>query len=416
MNHYKEYRLVQKCLLQIEEKLGWGNAKEWHSEMFIELSEVIQKETQVLLSSTTLKRVWGKINYKSAPSISTLNTLSQFAGYDNWRDFKIKSEDSISENRKIKSNDNKVKIFGYASIIALFFISLFSVIGINNKDEAGFDVTKIIFASKPVTKGLPNSVVFDFDLNRVQSDSIYIQQFWDPTKIIKLEQGQTQATGQYYYPGYFRAKLMIDGNIIKEHDLFIKTDGWLATIDYEPIPKYIRDKSWSQHNLSFSNNVINEIKSSTQPLISTFHYINSLDSISGDNFTLNSSIKNVYREKWAVCQKTYVYIIGTKSALIIPFAISGCISEIEGLISEKTINGKTNDLSSLGVDFSEFKIINIKTENKHLTVSVDHKKVFSTQFENSIGDIVGLRYRFYGVGEVKNIELYSKPEQNSIFD
>ena len=91
MSSYPEHRLVKACLLQIEEKLGWGNSAQWHNDVFIELSEIIQKETKTLLSTTTLKRVWGKVNYTNAPSISTLNTLSQFAGYTNWRDFKNKA-------------------------------------------------------------------------------------------------------------------------------------------------------------------------------------------------------------------------------------------------------------------------------------------------------------------------------------
>ena len=102
--------------------------------------------------------------------------------------------------------------------------------------------------------------MFDFDLEGVQSDSIYIQQFWDITKTIKISTDQKQATGQYYYPGYFRAKLLIDGEIIKEHGLFIKTDDWLGTIDYNPIPKYIESKEFLSNQLSFSPAVINEIK------------------------------------------------------------------------------------------------------------------------------------------------------------
>ncbi|MFD1163293.1 hypothetical protein [Hwangdonia seohaensis] len=88
MKTQNELELIAECILQIEEKLGWGDSSNWHSEVFIELSETIQHQTKVLLSPTTLKRVWGKVTYKSSPSISTLNALSQFIGFENWRDFK----------------------------------------------------------------------------------------------------------------------------------------------------------------------------------------------------------------------------------------------------------------------------------------------------------------------------------------
>ena len=90
---YPEYKLVQKCLQAIEQQLGWGEATQWHNDVYIELSERIHKDTQVLLSPTTLKRVWGRVNYSSAPSITTLNTLAKFAGYHNWREFKNQAKE-----------------------------------------------------------------------------------------------------------------------------------------------------------------------------------------------------------------------------------------------------------------------------------------------------------------------------------
>ena len=214
MNNYAEYKLVQKCLQQIEDKLGWGSAATWHNDVFIELSESIQQNTHVLLSPTTLKRVWGKINYNSAPSISTLNTLSQFAGYSNWRDFKNKTKAKKRNwiTQKIASNIGIITTS--AAIMTLVFISLYSMTGKGNKNDE-VDFSKITFSSQPVVDGLPNSVIFNFDLGPIKSDSIHIQQIWDVTKTVIIKQDQKQATGIYYYPGYFGAKLLIDGQIIQ---------------------------------------------------------------------------------------------------------------------------------------------------------------------------------------------------------
>nr|WP_321236136.1 hypothetical protein [uncultured Psychroserpens sp.] len=404
MNDKIEHKLLQRCLLLIEDKLGWGNAEQWHSDVFIELSETIQKETQVLLSPVTLKRVWGKVNYKSAPSISTLNTLTQFAGYSNWRDFKNKEDVKPPSWFEKKITPNLGVIVLSASIMTIVFISLYSLTG-SETNTKEIDVSKIEFSSKPLVDGLPNSVVFDFDLNDIKSDSIYIQQFWDPTKIITLTENQDQATGQYYYPGYYRAKLIVDGVILKEHDLFIKSDGWLGTLDYEPIPKYIKDERLSQDKLVFSRSVFEEIVSNSKPLLSSFHYVNDIPKISADNFSLQSSIISKYHDKWAVCQKTSIVIVGTKSAIIIPFSIPGCTSELNGMVSEISLSGKTSDLSALGVDFSEERQIKITSIDKVLKVYVDDLEVFSKTYTSSIGNIVGLRYRFVGLSEVRNVRL-----------
>ncbi len=401
---YPEYKVVQQCLRQIEENMGWGASNSWHNDVFVELSERIQECTQVLLSPTTLKRVWGRIDYQSSPSITTLNTLAQFAGFHNWRDFKGKAATKKPSWIARKVNPNLGIIMLGASIMTLVFISLFSLKG--SKDpNAPIAISTIGFSSQAVATGLPNTVIFDLDLGMIKSDSIHIQQYWDPTKTIALRPGQKQATGQYYYPGYFRAKLLVDGTILKEHDLFIKTEGWLGTLDYEPVPKYIEATEIENGKLSFSPAILAEIASSQKPLQTSFHLVNDFKAVSGDNFVLQTSIKNTFQDRWAVCQKAAIVILGTKSAMIVNFSIPGCVSEIGVMMSDVYINGKERDLSGLGVDLSATKDFKIEVRNKQLRVFLEDKQLFTGSYNHTLGTLVGLRYRFLGAGEVSKLKL-----------
>ncbi|NER13589.1 hypothetical protein GWK08_09085 [Leptobacterium flavescens] len=405
MSVYPEYRSVQKCLLQIEEKLNWGPSSQWHNDVFIELSERIQEETHVLLSPTTLKRVWGRVNYKSAPSISTLNTLAGFAGYRNWRDFKNQAETKGPSwiERKISPNLGIITIS--AAIMTLVFISFYSMTGIGRNPVEEIDLSKIEFSSRPIAKGMPNSVVFDFNIAELRSDSILIQQFWDPTKTISIKNTQTQATGIYYYPGYFRAKLMADGNILKEHDLYIKSDGWMATIDYKPIPKYLSGDELSKNGLSIPEEAINEVAASEEPLVSSIHYVEDMGEIQGDDILIKTAFRNLYREKWAVCQNTRFYILGSKGAMVIPFSIPGCVSDIGLLLNDVYLNGKENDLSAFGTDLSDYRDIMIRIKDKKISISIDGEEIYSTSYNESLGKFAGIRYRFLGAGEVSYLNI-----------
>ncbi len=408
MSTYPEHILVQQCLQEIEKKLGWGNANQWHNDVFIELSDLIHENTHVLLSPTTLKRVWGKIAYKSAPSISTLNTLSQFAGYENWRDFKNKSNirKPLWIEKKVAQNIGVIVIA--ASIMTIAFISFYSMIGSKKSKLDLTDLSKVTFSSKPIAKGLPNSVVFDFNLNNIESDDIYIQQYWDKTKTIKIKSIQDQATGIYYFPGYFGAKLLIDGEVIREHDLFIKSNGWVGTIDYKPIPKYIDQKDLFGSYLSVPASILGEIKTNEDPVVSSFHFVNDFNDVSGDNIFINTSVRNSYREKWAVCQSLRIVILGTSGAMVIPFSIPGCVSDINLMLNDVYLKGKEHDLSAFGADFSKFRNIDIIIKEKTATIFIDNIKVYSSSYNEPIGNFVGVRYKFLGAGEVSFLKVTKK--------
>ena len=83
--------LLTRAKKLIEAKLNWGESEDWTNQDFVALSEKIQEQLNIPLSHVTLKRIWGKVKYESLPNTHTLNTLVQFIGYENWREFKIKN-------------------------------------------------------------------------------------------------------------------------------------------------------------------------------------------------------------------------------------------------------------------------------------------------------------------------------------
>lgn len=54
---------------------------------FVYLSESIFDKTHQYVSPTTLKRIWGYLKESTNTRKSTLNILSEFAGYHDWEDF-----------------------------------------------------------------------------------------------------------------------------------------------------------------------------------------------------------------------------------------------------------------------------------------------------------------------------------------
>mgnify|MGYP000150301682 FL=1 len=391
---------VSRLRAEIEQKLGWGPGSDWHSSVFSELSEKVFEECQVMLSATTLKRFWGVVNHESVPSISTLDTLSQFCGFQNWRDFKQQP----SHKRRKQTYFPRKSLY----VTAGFLLALLTVVLIGNKRPNAAELPKgIAFSSRALSRTYPNSVVFDLDLQGVQSDNVLIQQYWDPSKTISISDDQQQATGIYYFPGYFRAKLLIDDEVVASHDLFLKSNGWIGTVEYTPVPKYFMPGMSDEKELFYPEEIGAEVKASKDPLMTVYHYVDDLGEVSGDDFTLRANIRNTYDDQWAVCQSVGVYVLGTKGAMIIPFSRVGCSSDNNLMLNDVYLSGKANDLSAFGVDLSDFTEVSIAVKTKSVQVSVRGEVVYQSAYQKTMGRLVGLRFKFLGLGEVANYSLTS---------
>ena len=413
-NHDTEY--LQLCIKLIEQKLNWRPAEEWRNYEFTALSEKILDSTGVNLSATTLKRIFGKLKYESLPSSATLNALAAFLGYASWMDFK--SKQPLTKPQKTVTAPGKklllqLKIWPITAAAAVIIIILAFTFLSGKSTHLLKNEKEIVFTSKPLAGGLPNSVVFNVDLKGNTPDKIVIQQSWDSTRTVTLQPGQKEATGIYYLPGYFRAKLILDNKIIKEHDLFIRSDNWMATIDHQPIPAYIKKEDLLlKERMDVRENVLKEIKTITEPTWLTYHLVKPFNNLQSDNFTLCASVKNTFAEGPAVCKTAKIFVLCSKGAFIIPFTIPGCVSDINLKVNDHYFPGNSNDLSSFSADLSDWAAIKVEVKNRVMKIFLNDKLIRQETYKEDAGEVVGLRFSFLGAGTAKNVKLLNGKEEN----
>lgn len=387
---------LKRLRRKVENTLSWGEATSWHSKMFDELSEKVFEKTQVMLSVATLKRFFGVVKHEGDPSITTLDALSQFIGESNWTAFKT----SKKSTRSFPTPNRSV----YVTIGFILAVVTISLLG-SRRPELVINASEFEFSSKVLSKEYPNSVVFDFKIpNTLRTDSLVIQQYWDPTKTIKIKKGQTQATGIYYFPGYFRAKLLAEGKEAQSHDLFLKSEGWLGMIEFNPVPKYF-DPLLEGKKIGFPESILEEVELSDDPLVTSYHFIDDLGNISGDNFDFQTTVSSAFGEKWASCQSVYIFFIGSTGAMIIPFSKIGCSSDNNLMLNDRYLSGKEHDLSAFSADLSSSVDLGMTVTDQTMLVTIDGNQVYEGSYDKSMGRLVGVRFKFVGVGQVESFEL-----------
>lgn len=409
----EEEKLIQLCKSLIEAEVDWGSSTEWTTQDFKELSQKIFDKTSITLSPTTLKRIWGKLKYESAPTLTTLNTLAQFLGFSHWRAFRQAQLNGLAEEKKtaeveavrIKGN---LKLLRFILLVvgALFMIGLFTW---NFVSQSRVIVASdYSFGSKTqIVTGVPKSVVFEYNTAKSPIDSIFIQPSEAAPQKQVLKKGKGKYTSIYYEPGYYKAKLLIGKKVVQEQELLIKTRGWLATIEQNP-PIYLsKEEFFNSGNLTSSLRSSKNQSPDSYPSIPFVRYSNvkSFGNLTSDDFVFETAIKNAYLPGTSFCKRSEIRILCAGANIQIPIATKACIDDQQLVFLQDSISGKTQGLSGFGVDFEQFASIRCEANKDMVKFFVNNALVCQLKNPQKNLKILGIVYRFQGGGAVDYVRL-----------
>ncbi len=400
---------INRLLKIIENQIGRGNGNTWNGYDFEWLSDSIQEKTGEKISSLTLKRLWGKVNYDSKPSISTLNILAQYGGYNDFRDSVLQQlQNSEKEIMSVISNKKRTialrKIF--LSVISILALSLVVwLLSKNGSSKRTLDAKEFNFSIDKVGNNLPSSVVFRYESKNTSSeDVLQIQQSWNTKRRTQVNQNDSIHTSIYYYPGYYEAKLVVNDKVVKEKPLLIPSKGWIAAIDRKTIPQYLNDSEFRyKDSLSISKDLLKayNIVPETEEVWTVLSYVKEFEGLYADNFNFKANLKNESIGGVNICQNTELLILLEGDAIIIPFSLLGCIANLYMYVPSVEIRGKNNDLSNFGIDLSNWQTVELISKNNVLSVLVNNQIIYTIPTEAS-NPIYGLRVRFQGAGNIAN--------------
>ncbi|WP_422082090.1 hypothetical protein [Ulvibacterium sp.] len=410
---------------EIEEVLQWGKSADWSDHKFELLSEKMLEVTGKRVSYTTLKRIWGRVSYEATPRQSTLDILAQFVGHQHWLAYKeakkSTSQRPIDRNlfrgfKKVFTTSSFLLVVKSSAVMLLLILLFYILKQASNRSFSEKDLVDVRFSVKKIAKGIPNTVVFAYDLGDLEADKIEIQQMWDERKRIEIEKDQSIAAMTYYYPGYYNAKLVLNDQIVRTQDLYITTDGWLGTQGSPDIdkPRYFLDDQLRQNGLlRIDSAQLDNSTTADKPQYLRFYYVSEFD-VSSESFVMKTGFRNTYYGGQAICQNVVVFIKGTQGGIGLPFSISGCVGDIALGLNGKIIHGNKHDLTGFGCDFSTIQHLMVRVENGKIAITLNGNLIH----ENTItgfGKLIGITYTFLGNGEVDYVD-FSTGEGNVFFE
>ncbi len=427
-----ENEYIELCKRLLETKFSFGIGY-GHSRRDLELlSNYLEEEKGVYISLSTLKRLW-KNNFKQGPQLATLNALVRALDYDSWQQFKLKNPSTgpttntatSGYGSKRKSRFSKKGVVG-VSLAFVLFLTSFLIFRENGPNEAlkineGISIIgPIVFeTNKTLTKGVPNTSIFRYDVSNVLADSFFIQQSWNESRKERIDPEQKVFSSIYHESGFHRAKLIANDSIIAMKPVHIISDGWEPHLYYDISDErfvdfkgetFIEDGQLHLKQELLAKKNVDVSKSFKTRISHSREY-----GVSSDNFSFNTKMK-VDEMNGAYCPWMDILLITEKHIFRIKLVQKGCEVYSGYKLGEITKLGRDNDLSTLGQNIYQWQEIGIEVKNKKAEININGKSAYNEQFNEDFGNIMGLTFIFEGKGSIEHVKLSDAQETISFED
>jgi hypothetical protein len=434
-----ERDLVLICIAELCKAAGFADTSHLIQRDLEFISDSIESKTGVLISLSTIRRL---INGQFArlPQIATLNAMANFAGYDNWQEFRIAKNgsintvpdttiaDSTTESSSIavapvtshsitapplpakrtRSGISYAKYLVAGGILLLVAGGLLAMLttnkpsGIANAEKASFSVFK---ATK---NDLPNTVIFNFNIDDVKADSFFIQQSWDRNRRRRIFKGNHTLTDIYYEPGYHLAKLIANDQVIQTQEVNIPTDRWFFYSKDSlsaSFPKYIHSTGFQNGSMLLNKeDIVNSKVNVEKENLYIQCYFPTEVKYSSDNYRIKFRVR-VNDLNNNPCPMLLFEVMVQRHFAFFSSTPKGCSSEIMAEFGEKFVSGKEKDLSALGIDIRNWQNVEVTVENKNATIRFNDKVVYTSAYTESNGLITGLGFISNELCEVDYVKM-----------
>ena len=418
-----EHGLVRDCLTEIFRLNGYDDVSRLTQRDYEHISNAIEAKTTILISVSTLKRLLHG-EFTRIPQTATLNAITTYLGFKSWQDFKLSLrtkavshvvkevpiQTTVVDQAKKISPFNRIKqitaisVGAVSVIIAVLFIRYAPGNAPGNYDKATFS------AEKTTSNEIPNTVVFHYNIDDVKADSFFIQQSWDVNRRVRIYKNKYTLTDIYYEPGYHLAKLIANDSIIKTVDVSIPSNGWFF-FAIEPKPK---------SNPEYIKATLPLVKNGVMALDETDLLANQIDKskekkyvytlfpadlhVKSDNYSFKARVK-MHEVRNNFCPTLMVEVWTQRYFNFFQSTTKGCVSEAMAEFGENFMSGKSNDLSTLGYDLTEWVDVEWIVKNRHVTLSFNGIVVLETSYKQDVGYLTGIAFISNGLPEIDFVEL-----------
>jgi hypothetical protein len=430
---------IKYCLKKVEEKLNWGSSAQWTDSDFKNLSDIIENISGILVSSHTLKRLFGKVKYKTNynPQLATKEALAKYIGYKSWNDFK---SEIGNENESLNKNPNNFRRIQRSSILKLkyfpyylgfgFIIIVVVFLALEAKRNTGLGAY-VFEVQNPVGKA-PHTATFTYDISELGSDNIFIDFDHFSNKGDYLTNVLDQDTGRvsrcFHFPGKYDVKLFVDNRIVQISTVLVESDDWFYYAiepysSWHKIPDVIKPTVTKRYRAVKFDNVLSGDFISNGYMHIPHSSITKVEGLSGNykthhvktrsfNISLDSCIfeirfRNEQFGDGFHCYEASFELMGMNGSINFQVVEPGCVNYAFIRVGSDLRLGETENLKDFEMDFFDFRTLKIQVEEDRVLLFREGVMFYKIDYDNPLGELVGIHLSSKGTPHYDWIRIHN---------
>jgi hypothetical protein len=417
-----DFLFIEHCRKSLQEKVKWGDYAKWSHYNYVRLQENVFASTGVNIGNLTLKRFFGKYHQDVIhhnPQIATKNALAKYLGYTDWEDFKLKEynnvmllKSTISRKgilHKIGSFFKSIIIIGL--IVAIIIIALFYRMSNSNVQKEKITIS----TQTPIANA--GTIKFNYSIPSSYKNQVYFNHKNNETKI-PLDKNKNTFTQNFNLPNHYNIRLITDKDeVLDSIYVLICSPKWFRYIVYvEKNPILL---PFQVVNSTITTDISEIGKDSTTNFQSKIQCFN-LFNIDGNNFTIETRIKNNYDQKNLIyCNYASIKVYTFNNTIKLNLTEPSCYNRSYFIVSEKNMSGDFANNEHLGMELKQWRTIKIVVKNNEGQLYIDGKFAYKVPYKEKIGNILGLQYQFSRSGSIDYVRIYNENDSlcyNEEFD
>ncbi|WP_276481502.1 hypothetical protein [Paraflavitalea pollutisoli] len=423
------FHYLEACCWLVAGRYDHKPVASWSNLDYMKLSGVIYRQTNVQISASTLKRVFGKFRTgeRYYPQQATRDALARFTGFADWEAFVRYQDEQPRTAHSPEPSSNLIEVHPVSEataqpassrsarrwlvLVGLALVALVSgwFLLPTKKAEQLPDLRGVqLLCSNPTGKA-PHSAIFSLQVPREFKGPLdqFTMVFDDGKRKLPFTGGKL--LHYYEIPGRYYAVLQYDGKPVDTAVVYLATNNWEVVTEMERDTMRVYPVAAlhtpSPEGLGVTTQALQQSGIDTNHTFYVhFSRMQPFD-IDGDNFELTARVRTSVDRPGVRCSQVKMELYGDRSKHRVLFLKPGCISWSNLRLSDVEMDGSRDDLSFLGADLSTGGVIRLRIEKKKAQLWLDSQSVYTGGYTFPLQRLYGLRISFAGIGYIDSVGI-----------